>query len=174
MDSARVSERQGANFVDGIRLTGGEASARCDLDQLLIFPHVVENIIQCRIRYGSFLSENCAMRQAKRSREDPPSPIGNEYGRVLSSTPGRSDPTAMSQIPGTVRIPYARVLGQAADGDAAEDVHAVQRCGRGEGRGRGRWRDQAGGGRGHEDEVSGGTARASAERSREYPCFSYL
>ena len=167
MDSARVSERQGANFVDGIRL--GEASARCDLDQLLIFPHVVENIIQCRSRYGSSLSENCAMRQAKRSREDPPSPIGNEYGRVLSSTPGRSDPTAMSRIPGTVRIPYARVLGQAADGDAAEDVHALQRCGRGEGR------------EGHEarhgqeaEGVSGGTARASAVRSREYPCFSYL
>ena len=78
------------------------------------------------------------------------------------------------QIPSMFRIPHARVPEQAADGDAAEDVHAVQRCGRGEGRGRGRWRDQAGGGRGHEDEVSGGTARASAERSREYPCFSYL
>ena len=78
------------------------------------------------------------------------------------------------QIPSMFRIPHARVLGQAADGDAAEDVHAVQRCGRGRGRGEGRWRDQAGGGRGHEDEVSGGTARASAERSREYPCFSYL
>ena len=74
------------------------------------------------------------------------------------------------QIPSMFRIPHARVPEQAADGDAAEDVHAVQRCGRGEGR----WRDQAGGGRGHEDEVSGGTARASAERSREYPCFSYL
>ena len=72
------------------------------------------------------------------------------------------------QIPSMFRIPHARVPEQAADGDAAEDVHAVQRCGRG------RWRDQAGGGRGHEDEVSGGTARASAERSREYPCFSYL
>ena len=78
------------------------------------------------------------------------------------------------QIPSMFRIPHARVLGQAADGDAAEDVHAVQRCGRGRGEGRGRWHDQAGGGRGHEDEVSGGTARASAERSREYPCFSYL
>ena len=78
------------------------------------------------------------------------------------------------QIPSMFRIPHARVPEQAADGDAAEDVHAVQRCGRGEGRGRARWRDQAGGGRGHEDEVSGGTARASAERSREYPCFSYL
>ena len=78
------------------------------------------------------------------------------------------------QIPSMFRIPHARVLGQAADGDAAEDVHAVQRCGRGRWRGEGRWRDQAGGGRGHEDEVSGGTARASAERSREYPCFSYL
>ena len=66
------------------------------------------------------------------------------------------------QIPSMFRIPHARVPEQAADGDAAEDVHAVQRCGRGEGRGR--WRDQAGGGRGHEDEVSGGTARASAER----------
>ena len=76
------------------------------------------------------------------------------------------------QIPGSLWIVYESVLEQAADGDAAEDVHAVQRCGRGEGRGR--WRDQAGGGRGHEDEVSGGTARASAERSREYPCFSYL
>ena len=41
MDSARVSERQGADFVDGIKLTGGEASARSDLDQLLIFPRVV-------------------------------------------------------------------------------------------------------------------------------------
>ena len=78
------------------------------------------------------------------------------------------------QIPSMFRIRHARVPEQAADGDAAEDVHAVQRCGRGEGRGRGRWRDQAGGGRGHEDEVSGGTARASAVRSREYPCFSYL
>ena len=78
------------------------------------------------------------------------------------------------QIPSMFRIPHARVPEQAADGDAAEDVHAVQRCGRGRGRGEGRWRDQAGGGRGHEDEVSGGTARASAERSREYPCFSYL
>ena len=80
------------------------------------------------------------------------------------------------QIPSMFRIPHARVPEQAADGDAAEDVHAVQRCGRGRwrGEGRGRWRDQAGGGRGHEDEVSGGTARASAERSREYPCFSYL
>ena len=78
------------------------------------------------------------------------------------------------RIPSMFRIPHALILEQAADGDAAEDVHAVQRCGRGEGRGRGRWRDQAGGGRGHEDEVSGGTARASAERSREYPCFSYL
>ena len=171
MDSARVSERQGANFVDGIRLTGGEASARCDLDQLLFFPHV-ENIIQCKSRYGSFLSENCAMRQAKRSREDPPSPIGNEYGRVLSSTPGRSGPTAMSRIPGTVRIPYARVLGQAADGDAAEDVHALQRCGRC-GRGEGREGHEARHGQEAEG-VSGGTARASAVRSREYPCFSYL
>ena len=160
MDSARVSERQGANFVDGIRL--GEASARCDLDQLLIFPHVVENIIQCRIRYGSFLSENCAMRQAKRSREDPPSPIGNEYGRVLSSTPGRSDPTAMSQIPGTVRIPYARVLGQAADGDAAEDVHALQRCG--QERWHGRHREEGC----HDQEgLSGGAERAFVARSRE-------
>lgn len=80
------------------------------------------------------------------------------------------------RIPSMFRIPHALILEQAADGDAAEDVHAVQRCGRGRwrGEGRGRWRDQAGGGRGHEDEVSGGTARASAERSREYPCFSYL
>ena len=73
------------------------------------------------------------------------------------------------QIPSMFRIPHARVPEQAADGDAAEDVHAVQRCGRGEGR------------EGHEarhgqeaEGVSGGTARASAERSREYPCFSYL
>ena len=61
------------------------------------------------------------------------------------------------RIPSMFRIPHALILEQAADGDAAEDVHAVQRCGRG-----------------HEDEVSGGTARASAVRSREYPCFSYL
>ena len=70
------------------------------------------------------------------------------------------------QIAGSLWIVYESVLEQAADGDAAEDVHALQRCGRGRGQDDGHGRD--------EDEVSGGTARASAERSREYPCFSYL
>ena len=77
------------------------------------------------------------------------------------------------QIPSMFRIPHARVLGQAADGDAAEDVHAVQRCGRGRGRGEGREGHEARHGQEAEG-VSGGTARASAVRSREYPSFSYL
>ena len=106
------------------------------------------------------------MRQAERNRADLPSLVRNEFGRVLSSTPDRSDPTAMSWIPGTVRIPYASVLEQAADGDAAEDVHALQRCGR-DGRDEARHGQEAEG-------VSGGRTRASAVRSREYPCFSYL
>ena len=76
------------------------------------------------------------------------------------------------QIPSMFRIPHARVPEQAADGDAAEDVHALQRCGRG-GRGEGREGHEARHGQEAEG-VSGGTARASAVRSREYPCFSYL
>ena len=63
------------------------------------------------------------------------------------------------QIPSMFRIPHARVPEQAADGDAAEDVHALQRCGR-DGRDEARHGQEAEG-------VSGGTTRASAVRSRE-------
>ena len=76
------------------------------------------------------------------------------------------------RIPSMFRIPHALILEQAADGDAAEDVHALQRCGRG-GRGEGREGHEARHGQEAEG-VSGGTARASAVRSREYPIFSYL